>query len=288
MFGPALAESLLQNDPMEPQEPTEASSSEFCFNDLQVLHSFVGGLTMASVLGFTAFMIYDLARGSQADTFKATPPVGSHLPRKGLQVVVVTFLMSILFCCVNGINYSFSNFLTVFVMRSLGMTKSRGSKATTIFFLASVFAKMATIIGVTYVSPIYLLCGSVLLLATSSFIFFCTTGTTSLFVCAILVGISVSSLFSPGLLWLNQNMNISSRKTSIFLITSSIGAQVFKIPIAGSIEADPNILAYYVLGGSLVVCITFGFSFLILKEYHVQSRDLSDSGKSFEAGIAQV
>ncbi|XP_059096245.1 uncharacterized protein LOC131890821 [Tigriopus californicus] len=289
VFGPALAESVLQNDPITPQVPSDGSLSpkELCFNDLQVLHSFVGGLVMTSVLAFTAFTIYDLARGSHADTFKAMPEIGSHLPRKGCHVGVVTFLMSILFCCVNGINFSFSNFLTVFVMRSLGMSKSRGSKATTIYFLASVFTKMATIIGVTYVSPIYLLCGSVLLLLTSAFIFFCTNGTTTLFVCVILVGISVSSIFSPGLLWLNQNMHISSKKTSIFLITSSIGAQAFKIPIAGSIELEPDILSYYVLSGSIVVSITFGFSFLMLKEYHIRRRALPDPRKRLH-GISHV
>ncbi len=53
-------------------------------------------------------------------------------------------LMSVFFLCYNGINFAYFNFLTAMSMRhpALGLTKTAGARATTVYFVASTAARL--------------------------------------------------------------------------------------------------------------------------------------------------
>ena len=50
------------------------------------------------------------------------------------------------FCVANGVNFSFTTFLTVFAVRSrLSLSKSLGARATAVYFAASAVMKFVSI-----------------------------------------------------------------------------------------------------------------------------------------------
>lgn len=63
--------------------------------------------------------------------------------------------------------------------------------------------------------------GSVLFLVATD-----TMGLLALYAVVVLVGVGISTLFSSGIIWLHKHVEVNSKITSLFLISTSIGAQV--------------------------------------------------------------
>lgn len=66
-------------------------------------------------------------------------------------------LVTLFFCIANGINFSFTNFLTVFAVQSnLALTKSLGARATATYFAASATMKFISIFCIAKVPALFL------------------------------------------------------------------------------------------------------------------------------------
>ena len=176
-----------------------------------------------------------------------------------LKIVLVS-ICTIYFCFANGTNFAFSNFLTVFALESrLGLTKTIGARATAVYFASSCLMKFITIFIVARVRVIYLILLDLLILFIGSTIllFFGEDFSSAFFVGTILVGLGISTLFSSGIIWLKENMELTSQITSLFLIATTFGAQCFKIPIAAWIEDNPMSLIFCLCFSAIVLAITF-------------------------------
>ena len=67
-----------------------------------------------------------------------------------------------------------------------------------------------------------------------------------------MAGIGISTIFSLGVPWAKDQCNFHE---NILILSTSIGAQVIKIPVAAYIEDDPMCLMKVLLGSSTTIVI---------------------------------
>lgn len=217
------------------------------FTQLQMLHLSIGCyLLIVAGLFFAAIFAAHIPSKDIAQTDSAS---NANESKKNLREYVVICLLTVFFCIANGVNFAYTNYLTVFATRSeLGLTESAGAKATTLYFGSSCLMKLATVFCILKISALHLVlldlsllqigCVALLLQGESSSVAF--------FAGTALVGLGVSTLFCSGAVWLKQWLGekMSSKVTSAFIISTSLGAQCFKIPLAPIIESMPMSLIY--------------------------------------------
>ncbi len=129
---------------------------------------------------------------------------------------------------------------------------------TSVYFISFACSRLATVFLVVKAAPALLvganlsvlLCGSlVLLFLSDNFIaFYCGV---------VCIGVGLSTLFTSGLLWLRERLEMGAGLTSLFLIATSVGAQCFKIPVAFYIETNVAALLYAVATGAFACAVLF-------------------------------
>ena len=195
--------------------------------------------------------------------------------------------MAFFFLLANGMNFAFSNFLTVFVMKSgLQMTKSVGARATLTYFGASCLMRLTSIFCVTKVPAFNLIILNLFLIFAGDTILI-AFGDSNLiiFMCGVvLLGLGISALFPYGIIWLRENTNLTSKITSIHVLAASVGAQCFKIPIACWIEKLPMSLMYSMGVASLASLLTFVISILLIKKMK-QNETIEEVGSEEEVNM---
>ncbi len=183
---------------------------------------------------------------------------------------VLCGIMTVFFLCFNGTNFAFFTFLTELAVThpNLQLTKSDGAAATTAYFISSALARMVSALFVSRLrSPailvaldlLVLICGSVWMYHTvSPYNDAAMDPHTSLLIGCVLVGVGVSTLFSSGILWLIRQVgSLSGAVTSLFLVSTSMGAQLFKIPVPLWIAKHPVVVVHVVSFGAAACSVLF-------------------------------
>ena len=190
--------------------------------------------------------------------------------------------MTLLFAIANGINFAYSNFITFFAVTSdLSLDKSQGARTTAIFFGCSALMKFVSI-GLLKVllKPVHLLIFNVTILTLASALLM-TKGQDDLAIFqsgTALAGIGISTLFPIGVAWAQGQCTLGSKSMTSFIISTSIGAQIVKIPVAGFIEEYPMTLMVVLLvctvGIALFAMVAKIFS--VLAEYYYNLEELQE------------
>ena len=158
--------------------------------------------------------------------------------------------MTLLFAVANGINFAYSNFITFFaVMSNLALEKYQGARSTAIFFGCSALMKFASIGLLKFLKPVHLLIFNLTILILASALLM-TKGQDDIAIFqagTAMAGIGISTLFPIGVAWAQGQCTLGSKSMTTFIISTSIGAQVVKIPVAGFIEEYPMTLMVILL-----------------------------------------
>jgi hypothetical protein len=230
-------------------------------SNLQILHGVIAAFLL--MVGFmfviTVFLTEDasLTGRSRSSSSLSSPKLLDHGP--SLLKIAFIISMTLLFCIANGINFAYSNFVTIFAVTSrLSLTKSDGARTTAIFFACSALMKFSSIALLKLLKPIQLLIFNMVILMISS-ILLITKGEDDLIAFQVgtaLAGIGISTLFSTGVVWAQTQVSIGSKITAIFLIATSIGAQCFKIPVTSMIETYPMSLMVTLFLSTMGILVT--------------------------------
>ena len=177
----------------------------------------------------------------------------------------------------------------------LALTKSVGARTTAIYFGCSALMKFSSIWLLKLMKPFHLMVFNLVILAGSS-ISLMVFGETHLIVFQVgsaLAGIGISTLFSTGksiildwinnlhinliftgVVWAQQKTQVGSQVTSVFLIATSIGAQVLKIPVAKWIEVYPMTLMMVLSFSAVFIILAFISAKIITKMARMSSASL--------------
>ena len=253
ILGPVLVEVFLGDD-------ESGGKVDFLgLTYLQLLHLFIGGLIASVAL---LFFVAIVTTTVESQSFSTECVTASESPVKTGKDYAVISLLTVFFCIANGVNFAYTNYLTVFASRSrLQLPSSSGARATTLYFTAASVMKLATVFAIVKISAIFLLLFDLLLLqlGASILLLWGESDKSVFYVGTVLVGLGVSTLFSSGAIWLRQWLGdkMSSRVTAAFIISTSLGAQCFKIPLAPFIESTPLVLIYSLCSASSLVTLLF-------------------------------
>ncbi|XP_040581485.1 sodium-dependent glucose transporter 1B [Lepeophtheirus salmonis] len=240
--------------------------SHMSITDLQVFHWFLGMLLLGTAC-LTALVSLLPFRYASADSSSASSPSSSskiniraYINDNYLYILLIGAMVIYAFCG-NGIYFLIGNFISVHGMYSpLQLTKSEGARTTAVFFGASVISKFLTIIAIDLIKNTFkLVLVNLFFLSLGSW-FLVSVGDTSLLLYRVgmgILGLGIGAHFSTGTLWLSKVKDLSNTTTSILLIATSVGAQVFKIPASKYISSLPSLLYYITLGSwaTIVVCV---------------------------------
>ncbi|CAB4059657.1 unnamed protein product [Lepeophtheirus salmonis] len=240
--------------------------SHMSITDLQVFHWFLGMLLLGTAC-LTALVSLLPFRYASADSSSASSPSSSskiniraYINDNYLYILLIGAMVIYAFCG-NGIYFLIGNFISVHGMYSpLQLTKSEGARTTAVFFGASVISKFLTIIAIDLIKDTFkLVLVNLFFLSLGSW-FLVSVGDTSLLLYRVgmgILGLGIGAHFSTGTLWLSKVKDLSNTTTSILLIATSVGAQVFKIPASKYISTLPSLFYYITLGswGTIVVCV---------------------------------
>ena len=255
IIGPLLASEALT--PTNTATSTTLSDSkQFIYHipgmtNLQSLHTLIGiVLTCLGVLCLITSLIH--CRKYEKIYCPKSGNNGSHVARsQKFCFSHYFFLGSILlyFLTSNGINFAFSNFLTVYAMKStLGETKSFGAQSTSLFFLCQTGTRLLSAIcsSLLTTNPTWIIAGDMAFLALGCGVFVLAPENNTVYfqIGVGLVGVGVSCLIPSGLAWVRNHIEVTSKVVAWVLICTSAGAQIFKIPVSLGIEHEPRVLIH--------------------------------------------
>ena len=168
------------------------------------------------------------------------------------------FIVSVLgfLATANGINFGFSNFLTAYSMKSaLAESKSFGANVTAMYFLSQTIARFVMTMVSVWLRPVWIIAIDMFILASGSVILLASDqdDVYHFQVGVVLIGIGIGNLAPSGLAWTQEQVNPSSKLFAVMLVTLSVGAQIFKIPIAMLIEDFPQSHLYISCGSTFLI-----------------------------------
>lgn len=236
--------------------------------NLQILHLVICAfLTMTSFMFVICHWLNKEDQNQNKNSPNSTENQLSLLPldKPGFAILKLGFVISMtsMLAIGNGINFAYSNFITHFAVNSqLSLSKSQGARTTAIYFGASALMKFFSIGLLKLVKPIHLLNFSMvtLVISGSMLIFHGQENITIFQLGSALAGVGISTLFPVGVAWIKTKCVIGSGLTSLLIISTSIGAQLVKIPVAAYIETFPMalIIIFLICLGSMIILMAIG------------------------------
>ena len=69
-----------------------------------------------------------------------------------------------------------------------------------------------------------------------------------LYIGTSLMGIGMASIFATGFLWVEKRMTVTNKISSVFIIASSAGADVFPVLVGQLVETSPMVFIHLTTG----------------------------------------
>ncbi|OWF48975.1 sodium-dependent glucose transporter 1 [Mizuhopecten yessoensis] len=168
--------------------------------------------------------------------------------------------MGLLCFVYTAIEETFSEYLTIFCVAQMGMTKVQGSEATSLFFASFGISRFIGIFLVTQLNPVRLVCGYCVILI-MSFVGL-TLGAFYSHVIGIwlftpLIGIGLSIIYPILYTWTDEQfIHITGKITAYLIIMASIGGMINPALLGYLIEEKTPMWFCYLL---LIECLLFLF-----------------------------
>ena len=168
---------------------------------------------------------------------------------------VFVLVLAVLVFVANGINFAYGNFISAFAVYSnLLLDKAQGARAASHFWGFSLGMKLLCIVLLRKFKESHILIFNITILMVAS-IMLMVSGQDNWWIFIVgtsMAGIGISTIFSLGVPWAKDQCNFHE---NILILSTSIGAQVIKIPVAAYIEDDPMCLMKVLLGSSTTIVI---------------------------------
>ena len=195
---------------------------------------------------------------------------------KCFKILFISVLTVLVFVA-NGINFAYGNFITKFAVNSkLELDTMQGARTTSYFFGASVAMKLFSIFLLKIFKQIHILIFNILILMVAS-VMLMTTGQDNVIVFqvgSVLAGIGISTLFSIGVPWAKDQCTFNE---TCLILSTSVGAQVVKIPVTAWVEEFPMVLMITLFGcsTSILILAIFALALVVIAEYKSGRQDFN-------------
>ncbi len=252
VFGPTIP-SLMPIEKLQEGDP---------YTRIQKLYLCLGSLLLFVAVSFVllAFAERRIPKeeeeesNGQSKEEEAASASGEH--RRMSKILLLSFV-TVLFGVANGVQFAFTNFLPTFAEQT-GRDESVGSRAATLYFASSCVLRLVSVFAIAKVSALLLLVADfVLLFAGTAVLFVCRDSDALLLAGVFLVGAGIATVFPSGVVWVGRRVRVDERHTTVFLVSTSVGAQLLKVPIAKYIEGEPMTLFYALAASGAVMAATF-------------------------------
>lgn len=174
--------------------------------------------------------------------------------------IVVVILACLLTGLTSGVEVSFTQMLTSYVVKSShNMSKSTGSYMTSVYWGAFTTTRALSIALACKVEVKVLLISD-MIVSVIAVLILLTVGTWSplaLWFGAALLGIGVASIFPASLSWVEKYININNRIASVFTLVSCVLEMGVPLFISKYLESQPNVLFQFMTAATISVCIMF-------------------------------
>ncbi|KAK6192311.1 hypothetical protein SNE40_003800 [Patella caerulea] len=171
--------------------------------------------------------------------------------------VVLLLLFYVAYCVVEN---SFEAYLMTFVVMELKWSKGKGTQITSVYWAAFAVSRFLGIFIIRCLRPAVMLfiCISGLTLSFTCFLL-CSHFQIhiGIWICAVLVGLSMSVVFPTGFTWAQENLlNITGKITSLILVAASAGTVINPVIIGYLMEELSPMWYCYLLVGESILCFT--------------------------------
>ncbi|XP_025076987.1 sodium-dependent glucose transporter 1C-like [Pomacea canaliculata] len=205
-------------------------------------------------------------RQSREDEKAVKQPLPSAL------FIFVLLTLCFMYFVYTSIEDTFTAFLSTFVVKHLLWSKALGAEITSVFWASFAFARFLAIFVVHYISAVRLIfiCSTLMVLSQFGFLlssqFHFTIG---VWCCTVFVGISMSSIFPTGFMWMEEDfVRVTGSVACFIIIASSSGTMVSPIALGYLMQHLTPMSFSYLLSAESVLfwCVLF-FLFCLSRLY---------------------
>ncbi|XP_060082930.1 sodium-dependent glucose transporter 1-like [Ylistrum balloti] len=189
-------------------------------------------------------------------------------PLSKREKTLILLNMGILCFLYTAIEETFAEFLTIFCVAQMGMTKVQGSEATSLFFAAFGISRFVGIFLVTQLNPVRLICGYCVILILS-FVGLTLAGLyyhiIGIWLFSPLIGIGLSIIYPILYTWTDENfIHITGKITAFLIIMASLGGMVNPALLGYLMEErSPMWFCYLLLVESLLFLLFYDVGLLL-------------------------
>ncbi|XP_025094849.1 sodium-dependent glucose transporter 1A-like [Pomacea canaliculata] len=198
-------------------------------------------------------------------------------------VLLMLCLMYFLYCSVED---TFAAFLSTFVVKHLLWSKAMGAEITSVFWASFASARFLSIFVVRYVSSVKLLFICCTMMVFSEFGFLLSSQfhfTIGVWVCTVLAGISMSSIFPTGFLWMEEEfVRVTGRVASSILVASSSGTMVNPIALGALMQNLTPMWFPYLLSFESLLCLCVMFFLFCLSRLYLRKHYIISEVRTLE------
>jgi len=215
---------------------------------IKALYPMVASYAVFMSLGFLFYFIKDSRKEHENPTETEAKKEKSSEEGFSRRLKLITVgLVAVFFFLYVGMEVAFGTFISVFSVESkLKFTRPQGSDVTAVFWgtfaatrglaiFIAIIAKPGVIMWSSFVTCIV---GSVLLSVWAQ------SSSVALYIGTALMGIGMASIFATGFLWVEQRMTVTNKVSSVFILASSAGADVFPVLVGQLVETWPMAFIY--------------------------------------------
>ena len=171
-----------------------------------------------------------------------------HLRKATQSLTVLTYILFIMFnFCFGGQEMTFSGLLFTYATEHVGLSTIEGSLLVSALFACYGIGRVGGMVVAKFISPravllVDLVCGSV---AAFFLVYFTVKSPRALWVCTIVGGLALSTVFCSALIWAREFVPVGGKFTSIYVIAYTTGMMTWP-PLTGFLvrERGPQWFPY--------------------------------------------
>ena len=171
-----------------------------------------------------------------------------HLRKATQSLTVLTYILFIMFnFCFGGQEMTFSGLLFTYATEHVGLSTIEGSLLVSALFACYGIGRVGGMVVAKFISPralllVDILCGSV---AAFFLVYFTVKSPRALWVCTIVGGLALSTVFCSALIWAREFVPVGGKFTSIYVIAYTTGMMTWP-PLTGFLvrERGPQWFPY--------------------------------------------
>ena len=221
---------------------------------IKALYPLVAAYALLLSLGFIVYFIIDFRKANAEQSESKTKDDNEKRVEEALSEKVKYIsvgLLAVFFFLYVGMEVAFGTFISVFAVESdLKFTRPQGSDVTAIFWGSFAGTRGIAIFLAIIAKPEIIMWSSFATCIIGTVILSSYAGSSALilYIGTSLMGIGMASIFATGFLWVEKRMTVTNKISSVFIIASSAGADVFPVLVGQLVETSPMVFIHLTTG----------------------------------------